>query len=120
MIESLSKNALFAQELFLSHGDSIPKNLLVNTENKLKVIDWEFYGYRPKFFDLSLLYITLKNKKQKEQILNFVKENQGLNPFLMGVIINLDKELRIHLVDESIQYELEYLQTINNSLENIK
>lgn len=49
-----------------------------------------------------------------------MKENQGLNPFLMGLIINLEKELRIHLVDESIQYELEYLKTINKSLENIK
>lgn len=119
-IDFLSKNALFAQNLFLSHGDAIPKNLLLSAENKLKIIDWEFYAYRPKFFDLSLLYITLKSNRQKEKILTFVKENEGLNPFLIGLIINLEKELRIHLVDESIQYELEYLQTINNLLENIR
>lgn len=108
-----------AQNVFLSHGDSIPPNLLLTTEDDLKVIDWEFYDYRPKFFDLSLLYIALKDKNQKEEILNFVKKHNSLDSFFVGLVINLEKELRIHLSDKDIEHEVEYLQSINRSLREI-
>lgn len=110
IIRFIEKNTSSIKELFLSHGDTIPKNLLLTKEDKLKVIDWEFWGYKPKFFDLSLLYICTKDKKQKEKILDFVIQNNGINSFLISLGINLEKELRIHLKDKDLHSELDYLK----------
>lgn len=111
IMSTISLKKDLSKRLFLSHGDVLPKNLLLTKDCKLKVIDWEFWGYRPKFYDLALLYISTRNRTQKESILNFVKQNDGIDTFLLSLIIHVEKELRIHSEDDDLIHELDYIRS---------
>lgn len=45
-------------ECYMAHGDFTPWNVLITREGSAKVIDWELYGLKPRYFDLVHYFVS--------------------------------------------------------------
>lgn len=101
----------------LSHGDFCPWNMLVQTDNSLRMIDWEMAGERILGYDLftwllnvaglvigkiPLYHIIEKNRKSIMRYFNALQINDYtpyLRIFIEQQMVNLRKRNKLHLLE---------------------
>lgn len=102
------------------HGDFLPKNLIRHQDGKIQIIDWEFYGHKPPFWDHALLWISIKNIQYQQHIFNSATIADQSHSFLLALAYFLERELNIHQSDEGLfQGERSYLHTCYAKLEKM-
>lgn len=114
----IEKNSANINSLYLCNGDLLAKNLLFLSKSKrVAVIDWEFVGYKPMFYDLALLYLTVRDQGVKMLIQRyaFLKDKKA---FLFSLAFHLEKEIRMHSRNDEIIHELGYLKRMVEDFEN--
>lgn len=84
-VEHLEKSPLLSKEQEISHFDLITDNLLVDRNSDLKLIDYEFCIYTPKYFDLtSLLFENNFPEFIQDSIINaYFKEDEENKKFYL-------------------------------------
>lgn len=76
-------------ECYMAHGDFTPWNTLVTTEGTARVIDWELYGVKPRYFDLIHYFVSsdiLVKRKGSRAILAHLED-------IRRILVNEEKFL---------------------------
>lgn len=58
---------------YMAHGDFTRWNVLLSPQGSPRIIDWEFYGLKPKYFDLIHYYVSsdiLVSRRAASKIIN--------------------------------------------------
>lgn len=71
-------------DCYMAHGDFTRWNVLVASDGSPKIIDWELYGLKPRFFDVIHYYasadILVEQKNSQEVIEHLIKVGEALIP----------------------------------------
>ncbi len=131
LIEKCSRLAEICSndELFLSHGDLIPSNILSN-ENNYIFVDWEWAAYRSKTYDL-VLFLLFSNMPYRILLdfENYFDKNSLLSAYLDSIVISLheiknwknekiyieNKENKINMWLLTLQKAVDLIENFNGS-----
>jgi hypothetical protein len=81
----------------VNHGDPLPSNVFLTTDDHVALLDWEFTGYCLPGFDLALLYALLSGTEHAVRRIDRAVADGGIGlPFTINLAMVLTRELRIH------------------------
>jgi hypothetical protein len=81
----------------VNHGDVLPSNVLLTSDNEAALLDWEFTGLFLPGFDLALVHTLLaETPHARSRVEHVVNSRDIAVPFTINLAMILTREIRIH------------------------